>query len=149
MKKRSFAKRIAATAIVCMLLVFLCSCMLSYRSREILYYSQEENYISITATMINAKYSEQFPDRLIVNLTEMSTTLDDNCFKIVGENLRIVEASEAFDKLQPGQQITIITAPRYFGDGYIYPIVGLSIDGQTLLEFDEGYQNFLSWLTVN
>ena len=42
--------------------------------------------------------------------------------------------------------VSFMTAPRYFGDGYIMPIVEISVDGEELLSFEEGYENLLEWL---
>lgn len=39
-----------------------------------------------------------------------------------------------------------MTAPRYFGDGYVMPIVAISVDGEQLLDYEEGYANFMEWL---
>ena len=65
---------------------------------------------------------------------------------IVGENLEIVKANRIDDKLKIGEQITFITAPKYFGDGYVMPIVAISISGENMLDFEEGYKNLLDWL---
>ena len=39
-----------------------------------------------------------------------------------------------------------MTAPKCFGDGYVMPIVAVSVDGEVLLEFEEGFENFLEHL---
>lgn len=127
----------------CILLVLLCSC----NSSEIIeYYSQKENYISVTGTVSDIKYNED-TTALYIDLSGLSPVLDDTCFKIVGENLKIVKANKIDDKLKTGEQITFITAPKYFGDGYVMPIVAISISGENLLDFEEGYKNLLDWLS--
>ena len=50
-------------------------------------------------------------------------------------------------KVQLGTTVSFMTAPRYFGDGYIMPIVEISVDGEELLSFEEGYENLLKWLS--
>ena len=122
--------------------ILLCSCNLS---GMIEYYSQKENYISVTGTVSSIKYSED-ATALYIDFYELSPVLDDTCFKIVGENLEIVKANRIDDKLKIGEQITFITAPKYFGDGYVMPIVAISISGENLLGFEEGYKNLLDWL---
>ena len=77
----------------------------------------------------------------------MSHVLDDKFFKIVGRSLEIVKANKIDDKLKIGKTITIITAPKYFGDGYVMPIVAISINGEDLLDFEEGYNSLLDWLS--
>ena len=51
-------------------------------------------------------------------------------------------------KVQLGTTVSFMTAPHYFGDGYIMPIVEISVDGEELLSFEEGYENLLEWLRM-
>ena len=39
--------------------------------------------------------------------------------------------------------MNFVSAPEYFGDGYVMPIVSLSIGDTCYLEFDEGLNNLL------
>ena len=71
---------------------------------------------------------------------------DDNSFKIVGENLLIVRQNGIDEKLEIGDQVTFVTAPRYFGDGYVMPIVEITVNEEELLSFEDGFANFLKWL---
>lgn len=128
---------------MCMMLVFLCSCR---STPKIKYYSQKEHYITVTGTVSDIKYDES-NKALYVEFFNLSPALDDTCFKIVGENLEIVRTNKIDDKLKKGEQITFITAPKYFGDGYVMPIVSISTQEETLLEFEEGYKNLLNWLS--
>ena len=143
MKKCSFQKVFMIISTVCFMLIFLCSCD---SHKQIKYYSQKENYISVTGTVSSIKYNEN-STVLYVDCTELSPVLDDTCFKIVGENLEILKTKKIDDKLTIGEQIAFITAPKYFGDGYIMPIVAIAICGESLLDFDEGYSNLLNWLS--
>lgn len=137
-------KRILLTCVcVCVVLLLCCSC---YSSEEYLYYSQKENYIEVEGTVSYIKYNED-STALYIGFSKLSTALDDSCFKIVGDNLKIVKDNNIDDKLIEGEQISFVTAPKYFGDGYVMPIVSLTINGEILLEFDEGYTNFLNWLS--
>ena len=49
-------------------------------------------------------------------------------------------------KLNIGDKVTFVAAPKVFGDGYVLPIVSMTIDEEELLGFDEGYLNLLEWL---
>lgn len=134
MKKNSLLKLITIITTACVSLLFLCSCN---SSEKIKYYSKKENYISVKGTVSNIEYNED-STALYVDFSELSLVLDDTCFKIVGENLNVVKSNYIDDKLKIGEQITFITAPKYFGDGYVMPIVDISINGENLLEFEEG-----------
>ena len=143
MKKSSLRQLIIIIHVVCILLVSLCSCS---SSEMISYYSHKEHYISVIGTVSYINYSED-TTALYIGFSEMYPTLDDTCFKICGENFEIVKANKIDDKLTIGEQIIFITAPMYFGDGYIMPIVALSINGEDLLNFEEGYENWIDWLS--
>ena len=123
-------------------MLLFCSCGSNEKK---IYYSQKENYINVTGTVSSIKYNDD-SSILYIGFEELSPTLDDTCLKIVGENLDIVKANKIDEKLKIGEQTTFVTAPKYFGDGYVMPIVAISINGETLLEFEEGYKNLLAWL---
>ncbi len=142
MNKMSLLKLATIIPVVCIIIALLCSCD---SPQYVEYYSQKENYINVNGTVSSLKYNE---DRsvLYVNFSELSPILDDTCFKIVGKNLKTAQAN-GIDKLEIGEQIAFITAPKYFGDGYVMPIVAVSVNGDDLLKFEEGYENLIDWLS--
>ena len=141
--KKYLLKQVMLITAICIILVFLCSC---YSSEKIKYYSQKENYISVTGTVLSVKYNKDIT-ALFIDFSQLSPVLDDTCFKIVGKNLETVQTNNIDDKLNIGEQITFITAPKYFGDGYVMPIVAISVSGENLLDFEDGYKNLLDWLS--
>lgn len=112
------------------------------------YYSVSSNYIEVVGTVIQMNYNEE-NNALYLGFEELNPEFADSAFKIVGENLLIAQKNGIDQKIQIGKQIEFISAPRYFGDGYVMPIVGLSIDGDILLCFEQGYDNWLKWLEVD
>ena len=125
---------------ITIIFVLFCSCNSNKKAQ---YYSQKENYINVTGTVSSIKYNKNFTT-LYLEFYDLSPVLDDTCFKIVGENLKIVQRNGIDEKICLGEQISFITAPKYFGDGYVMPIVGISAKGETLLDFEEGYINLLN-----
>ncbi len=109
------------------------------------YYMQKDNFINATGTIIHIAYSKDHTE-LYLGFSDLTPTFDDICFKIVGDNLSIVQKNNIDEKIKIGDKIEFITAPRYFGDGYVMPMVAVSVNGEELLEFEEGYTNFLKWL---
>ena len=109
------------------------------------YYLQKDHYIEATGTIIHIKYNEN-QDELYLGFSDLEPTFDDVDFKIVGDNLSVVQQNGIDEKIELGTSVEFITAPRYFGDGYVMPIVGLTVDGEELLSFDEGYEIFMDWL---
>jgi len=114
-------------------------------NQEIDYYSDTNNYITATGTVTHIKYNEN-QDALYLGFDSLSPGFSDNTFKIVGKNLLIAQDNGIDQKLQMGKQIEFISTPKYFGDGYVMPIVEIVVDGEVLLSFEQGQQNWLEWL---
>ena len=129
------------TTIVCILvIVFLFS---SCEKKKMLdYYSRSENYITDSGTLTHIYDSEDF---LYLGFSGTKNFYESSTFEIVGENLNIVKRMGIDDKLEKGRIVEFITAPGCWGDDYVFPIVEITIDGETLLEFEEGFPNFLEY----
>ena len=128
--------------IICIIILFS-SCN---AEKELEYYSNPDNYITVVGTVTHIEYNEEM-DSLYLGLQQIPSGFSDHSFKIVGKNLLIAQENGIDQKLKLGEQVEFISAPRYFGDGYVMPIVGLAIDGETLLAFEQGYQNWIEWIT--
>ncbi len=132
------------TIILCTLCLFihLTSCI---APGKLAYYSDTKNYVSAVGTITHIAYNKDSTE-LYLGFSELNPTFDDTCFKIVGNNLSIVQSRGIDDKIKIGDRIEFVTAPKYFGDGYVMPIVALTVKGESLLEFEDGYTNLLNWL---
>ena len=109
---------------------------------EKIYYSDKSNFINVSGTVTHIKYSER-DGCLYLAFSDLSPKMDDTNFKLIEENAKIAQENGLDDVLDYGIKVDFITAPRYFGDGYVMPIVSLNIDGVCYLEFEEGYDNFI------
>lgn len=134
-------KKIYLVLILCITTV-LSSCALN---EDVEYYSNSNNYITVVGVVSHLKYNEE-KDVLYLGFEQLSYEFADNAFKIVGKNLLVVQENGIDSKLQLGDQIEFISAPKYFGDGYVMPIVGITINGEELLSFEQGYNNWLEWI---
>lgn len=141
MKNRGISVILLCLVVLCMPVAF-CAC----KAEKIEHYSQKENYVEATGTLTHVKYNED-ATALYLGFSDLSYKFDDTCFKIVGDNLRIAQDNGIDSKAILGKQMTFITAPRYFGDGYVMPIVAIYIDGECLLDFETGYDNLMKWLS--
>ncbi len=141
MKQRKAA--LAVVSLLCVLML-LTSCTDSKMRK---YYAEKDNYITVTGTVTHLKYNEA-KTVLYIGFSDLNTRLDDNTFKIEGKNFSIVEENGIGEKIQLGDTVEFVTAPRYFGDGYIMPIVAISAHDETLLTFEEGFPNYLEFLGV-
>ena len=136
-------KRVSVGVLLCCVLV-LCSCT-SYKQREIAYYADQNNYVTASGTVTHMQYTDN-GETLFLGFEDLSFSFYDTSFRIVGENLVIARQNGIDEKLALGDRVELISAPRIFGDGYAVPIVGLTVDGETLLTFEQGYDNWLKWV---
>lgn len=130
---------------ILLLLVVLSFCLVSCKmtKKEQEYYQDKNNYIEATGTVTHVKYNEN-STILYLGFSGLTPGFDDNSFKIVGGNVSILKSNNV--EIELGDKLTFITAPKYFGDGYIMPIVALWKDDECLLDFETGFSNFQSYL---
>ena len=146
MSKISLRSRKSIVFILALCLAFLLSSCFGYTLKEKMYYSQKDNYVNAIGTIDHIAYTDDLTE-LYLGFTDLTPRFDGPTFKIVGDNLSIVEDRGITQKIKVGDRVEFITAPEYFGDGYVMPIVAISINGEELLTFDEGFPNLLKWLS--
>ena len=124
------------------LLLALVGCGGVAKSVEKECYMDINNYITEEAVVDTITYDKKL-EYIGIRLSEISDVYQGERFIIEGENLDIVLANGILEKIEPNSVIEFTSAPAFFGNGYLMPIVQLSIDGETLLSFEEGYANLL------
>ena len=134
--------------LLCCVILFFCACETYEKHQKIVYYSEKENYIEATAVVdyINYKKESQYICLGLIDIDPNSSGRSYFAFQIVGKNADLVFEEDIESKLEIGDAISFVEAPGIFWNGYEIPIVGLTVDGEVLLEFDEGYTNLLEWL---
>ena len=141
-KWQSYRIRIPAIFLILFLLMNLTSCF-KYEAR--IYYRDKDNYVNATGVVSHMKYSEE-GTALYFGFDNLSPKFDDNAFKIEGDNLKVVQDNGIDEKIKIGDEVSFMSAPKYFGDGYIMPIMAISIGDDVLLEFEQGYENYMNFL---
>ena len=106
------------------------------------YYKNVNNYVYASGQLDNYRFYE---DSLYISINDLNYEFSRNKFRLEGENVNLLKHRGFEQYMTPNVNIEIATAPRYFGNGYKMQIVALSIDGYTLLEFEEGYDNLMDW----
>lgn len=106
------------------------------------YYKNVNNYVYASGQLDNYRFYE---DSLYISINDLNYEFSRNKFRLEGENVNLLKQRGFEQYMTPNVNIEIATAPRYFGNGYKMQIVALSIDGYTLLEFEEGYDNLMDW----
>lgn len=114
-----------------------------YSVCEKAYYSDIKNYITEEATVDNIIYNEE-ENYIVLWLSEIDPSYQSGDFIIRGENVTLAIENGILHTLKVGDIIEYTSAPRYFGDGYFMPIIGLSIGDKEILEVEKGYHNLLN-----
>ena len=112
---------------------------------DVQYYADRSNYVTVTGTVSHIQYDDDVT-ALYIGIEECPEGFSDTAFKLVGDGLSAAQKNGIDDALQLGSEITLIAAPRYFGDGYVVPLAAIEVDGAWFLEFDEGYTALMNWL---
>ena len=126
---------------LCLFVLIGTSCGISNKMVD--YYLNRNNYIEVSGTITHIVFNEE-KETLYLGFSELSKKLDDTSFKIVGDSYSIVVTYK--ETIQIGKVATFVTAPKYFGDGYVMPIVSLTIDDNEILSYETGFSNFIDWL---
>ena len=133
--------------LVVLLLVAVClvSCGIfeSIRTQEYSYYLDTNNYIESEGTVNNIIYNKDL-NTIFLWLSDIDEEYQDTTFAIKGDSVNVAIENGILDEVEEYSKITFISAPKYFGDGYIMPIVSLYIDDVCLLDFDTGYNNLIN-----
>lgn len=113
--------------------------------QQIEYYSVKENYVTVTGRVYHIAYG---PDKSYLYLAFSDKTVDfqDETFIIEGKNLDIIRQNGFDEKVSIGDEIQFVSATEIFWDSYSMPIVAMSVDGETVLDFETGYENLLASL---
>ena len=129
---------------VLIVLFMLALCIHLYGCRNetmMTYYADKDNYITAVGSVSHI-FNDEDERVLYIAFDGLSSSFDDNNFKVTGENYEAVVENGIMEVLQLGVQMEFVTAPRYFGDGYVMPIVAVKINGVDYLIFQKGFSNF-------
>ena len=131
---------------ICMCLVVVAATLVllfgSYEAREKMYYGDQSNFITEKAVVDNIIYDDN-KKHLVFWLSEIDELYSDSNFIMRGENARVAISNGILEKIHIGDEITFSSAPRYFGDGYLMPIIYISVGEDVILDFNEGHSNLM------
>lgn len=80
-----------------------------YKTKMKEYYSEKSNYVNATGIVTFISYDED-KSALYIGFSDLSPQFDDSCFKIVGDNLSIVQQNGIDQRIEIGDQVDFITA---------------------------------------
>lgn len=116
------------------------------RNKMVEFFSDDNNYETLTGVVVEKSYSEMYSTELVIKLTSKSQKLplytsDSDAlfnFHYLGDSKDI----------QLNDVLTITTSLWSFYNGDSCPIVALEKDGAVLLEFEQGKADYLEWIVT-
>ncbi len=136
-------KKIFVFNLILLILLFsIASCQGGNKIVQQEYYQTKENYIECRGQITFINYDDRCV-YLGIEILNNDGLFSDDCFKIQGQNFLVVKDNGFIDEIDIGDEVVFISAPRYFGDGYVYPIVSIKKESKIYLDFDIGYNNFI------
>jgi hypothetical protein len=131
--------------IALLLITALCmtSCAIfeaSWDAKAEKYYSDQANFVERCAVITHIQQSDE--GKIYITVEQLDGFSDVN-FKLDSVSSKIAKDNGFLTEVKVGDEIMFASAPRYFGDGYVYPVVSLSKGDKVYLSFDVGYENLM------
>lgn len=107
------------------------------RNGMIEYYSDDSNYINLDGVIVSIDYCQW----------EIDITTEDSGITAEGPvKFDVMIDLDLLDEMEIGDEISFVTAPMYFYNGHIWPIVAVEKDGKTYVSFEDGKAHYLHWI---
>lgn len=127
-----------AVIVLLLFIAILSSCKVSPHTikKMIEKYSDDQNYVALSGEVM--EFDE---NNVIIKCKELNNYIsyeDELCDYYI--------FSDQIMELSRGDQIDFVTVPFHFFNGHRLPIVELKMDGDTLLNINDGKANLMKWV---
>ncbi len=103
------------------------------------YYVQRENYISVKGVVYYVTYSDD-NTKVYFGISNSTHPLSSSYYVILSSNLQVARNNGFDEKVKVGSEV-VLTVPANYYEGHTLPVAALVVNGETLLDFEEGFQN--------
>ena len=101
------------------------------------YYSDDSNYINLDGVIVSIDTSQW----------EIDITTENSGITAEGPvTFHVMIDLDWLDEMEVGDEISFVTAPMYFYNGHIWPVVAVEKDGKTYVSFEDGKERYLQWI---
>ena len=115
------------------------------REKMLSYYEQDANYEVMNGKIKSLRYIEK-QDKLLLQIEVLSDNqVSYNQSKSYCDFV-LVNWSYYEIELKVDDEITFTSAPMYFYNGYVLPIIHIELNQVQLLSFAEGKENYIDWI---
>lgn len=141
-------KKTVALLLCTISILLFCGCNFNapLKNKMLDYYTQDSNYVQVTGIIKTVEYHKE-TDELHIGIELLTDNhlfpyLDDaSCGEFTIVNWSLFE----FD-LEIDDAIVFISAPYYFYNGHIWPIVAVEKEDFEYLSYKKGKDNYLNWI---
>ncbi len=136
---------ISCFAILICLIISLSSCDFSkpLRTKMQSYYSDDTNFVTLEGIVASkSDDGRKLGIKITTENHEIMRPISDDIY----EFYIFFENEEAWVEIELNDTVTFTTAPMYFYNGHILPIVFLAKDGEVYLELEDGKAQLLTWV---
>ncbi|MBO5701901.1 MAG: hypothetical protein J6S71_05645 [Clostridia bacterium] len=136
---------VSCLAILMCLIISLSSCDFSkpLRTKMQSYYSDDTNYVTLSGIVASMSDDGR---KLGIKITTENHGITHPKLEDIYEFHVFFEDDEAWVGIELNDPVTFTTAPMYFYNGHILPIVFLAKDGEVYLELEDGKAQLLTWV---
>lgn len=140
--------RKALCIMVILSIAFLCACDFNapLRNKMVDYYSKTENYSALKGKIASIKINSDAQEISI----EIDILTPGHNFPLNSKTNHcefvIVNYTEEEKSISVGDEIEFTSAPMYFYNGHVLPVVSLKVGDKEITTFGEGQVRYLSWI---
>ncbi len=134
--------------ILCFLFLSSCDFNAPLRNRMREYYTNDDNYVEISGTIVTVEYQELAKTYLFE--IEVSPEFQDIYYstRLLNGNVRfdlLCDTPEQYE-FQSGDELIFTTAIFNFYAGHHYPLIAIQRGDEVLLTFEKGKADYLKWI---
>lgn len=124
---------------VSFIVITACDYNAPLRNKMLDYYSENSNYQNLRGVVVGIED----------DILEIDISTENNEFSVnINEyqKFRGINYKDWICNIKEGDEVSFVTAPMYFYNGHILPIVSIEKEGQVYLSFDKGKEDYLQWI---
>ena len=117
-----------------------------HKNQMLSYYENDSNYYTATGTIVEVSHKDEEGCRLKMEKLSYDKEVYgwDPCYYVIHYS----NANELWEKWNPeaGMTVSFTSADEIFYDGYTWPIVSISHEDKTVLDFETGKAKLIEWI---
>ncbi len=135
-------------SLLCILSLVSCELLSNepLRKEMLEYYNEDDNYEELIGEIKSTEYKDDIDELFL----EIDLKTDNHDFSVnattgYGEFTLVNQSNYRFD-LELNDVITFSSATMHFYNGHVLPIISIEKNGEQLLSFSDGKENYINWI---